>query len=119
MKQDLTGPIFIVGMNGSGTTMLADALNHHPQIYIHRIESRVIPYYCQQLGTFGDIPREDNFRKLVDDFANNYAFRVCNYNNFLFLPLVRKKLFGEIIHPAMERLFLTCNRYSPGSRLFI
>jgi hypothetical protein len=80
MKQDWTGPIFIVGMNGSGTTMLADALNHHPQIYIHRVESRIIPYYCQQLGTFGDTQQEDNFRKLVDDFANNYAFRVCNNN---------------------------------------
>lgn len=80
MKQGWTRPIFIVGMNGSGTTMLADALNHHPQIYIHKIESRIIPYYCQQLGAFGDLQREDNFRKLVDDFANNYAFRVCNDN---------------------------------------
>lgn len=26
-------PVFIVGMNGSGTTMLADSLGKHPDLY--------------------------------------------------------------------------------------
>ena len=26
-------PVFVVGMNGSGTTMLADSLGRHPELY--------------------------------------------------------------------------------------
>lgn len=35
-------PIFIVGMNGSGTTMLLDCLGRHPQLYGFPLHSRVI-----------------------------------------------------------------------------
>lgn len=39
------GPVFIVGMNGSGTTMLADSLGKHPDLYVLPMESKVLPYY--------------------------------------------------------------------------
>lgn len=38
------GPIFVVGMNGSGTTMLAESLGRHPEIYSMPQESKVLPY---------------------------------------------------------------------------
>lgn len=48
-----TGPIFVVGMNGSGTTMLADSLGRHPHIYSMPRESKVLPYYLQRYGQDG------------------------------------------------------------------
>ena len=48
-----TGPIFVVGMNGSGTTMLADSLGRHPHIYSMPQESKVLPYYLQHYGHAG------------------------------------------------------------------
>lgn len=47
------GPIFVVGMNGSGTTMLADSLGRHPEIYSMPQESKVLPYYLQRYGRVG------------------------------------------------------------------
>ena len=44
------GPVFIVGMNGSGTTMLADSLGKHPELYVLPIESKIIPYYLLKYG---------------------------------------------------------------------
>jgi len=81
-----TKPIFIIGMNGSGTTMLADCLNHHPRIYMHKLESRTIPYYYLRKDRFGDLTNENNFKRLLNDFSNNYAFRACNDNMPLEIP---------------------------------
>ena len=38
---DSEGPIFVVGMNGSGTTMLADSLGQHPGLYVFPFESKL------------------------------------------------------------------------------
>ena len=58
--------------------MLADCLNHHPDIYIHSVESRVIPYYAKNINQFGNLGEEKNFNALVQDFSSNYAFRAAN-----------------------------------------
>ncbi|MDP1558113.1 MAG: hypothetical protein Q8K59_01495 [Nitrosomonas sp.] len=34
-------PVFIVGMNGSGTTMLADSLGKYPDLYMFPLEAKV------------------------------------------------------------------------------
>ena len=39
-------PVFIVGMNGSGTTMLADSLGKHPDLYMFPNEAKVLPFLC-------------------------------------------------------------------------
>lgn len=59
-------PIFIVGMNGSGTTMLADSLGHHPHLYMLPHESKVLPYHLQHQGRFGDLNTLAARRKFSD-----------------------------------------------------
>lgn len=51
------GPVFVVGMNGSGTTMLADSLGKHPGLFMFPFESKVMPYYLladRPAGTLSD-----------------------------------------------------------------
>lgn len=60
--------------------MLADSLNNHPMVYIHKIESRIIPYYYYNLPKFGNLKNPANFKNLLDEFSNNLAFRLCNNN---------------------------------------
>jgi hypothetical protein len=43
-----TMPIFVIGMNGSGTTMLADSLGHHPSRYMFPCETKSIPTFVQR-----------------------------------------------------------------------
>lgn len=73
-------PVFIVGMNGSGTNMLADCLNNHHLIYIHKREIRTIPFYCLNIAKFGDLKNENNFKKLLKEFSNNPGFYYSNNN---------------------------------------
>lgn len=50
-----TGPIFIVGMNGSGTTMLLDCLGRHPTLFAFPKEVRLIPWILNQANRFSDL----------------------------------------------------------------
>ena len=99
---DIIKPIFIIGMNGSGTIMLADCLNHHPQIYVYKIESRIIPYYYSQLHQVGDIEVYGTSKRLLDGFSNQYAFINTNNNQSLSIPfdfenMITKDL-SQVIH---------------------
>lgn len=49
------GPVFIVGMNGSGTTMLLDCLGRHPALYAFPREVRLIPFILKQAGRFNNL----------------------------------------------------------------
>ena len=71
-------PLFIVGMNGSGTTMLLDCLGRHPELYAFPRETRVIPYYLNNQHKFGDLQSDENFRKLWDEIRNLTVFRFAN-----------------------------------------
>jgi hypothetical protein len=77
------GPIFIVGMNGSGTTMLADLLNQHPMIFIPKFESKVIPFYYKKQSVFGDLNEQKNFQLLLNNFLGSHLFlRLTNGKSF-------------------------------------
>ena len=74
------GPIFVVGMNGSGTTMMADCLNNHPNIFIPRYESKIIPYYYFNISQYGDLTVHHNFHKLLVEFSNTHIFKNLSGN---------------------------------------
>jgi hypothetical protein len=70
--------IFIVGMNGSGTTMLRDHLANHSCIYGFPAETRSLPYFIMHPHEFGDLNGEDNFlhlwRSMKKSLANRASF---------------------------------------------
>lgn len=67
------GPVFVVGVNGSGTTMLADALGNHPALYMLPRETRVLPGLLQRYGVSAPLTAEDR-RGLVDELRRSKAF---------------------------------------------
>lgn len=71
-------PVFIVGMNGSGTTMLLDCLDRHPAIYGFPIETKVLPVRIRRHGAYGNLAIDENFRKLWNDLRRIAYFRVVN-----------------------------------------
>jgi Sulfotransferase family len=72
------GPVFVVGMNGSGTTMLLDCLGRHPQLYAFPEETRLIPYLMSKVDSFGDLRIDANFQALWDEVRSLGVFRLSN-----------------------------------------
>jgi hypothetical protein len=86
MIPEKTIPVFIVGMNGSGTTMLLDCLNHHPTIHGFRKESRIIPYYMDSIHKYRDLNKNRNFLRLFNDVRNELVFKIVNQGKAPPLP---------------------------------
>jgi hypothetical protein len=78
-------PVFVVGMNGSGTTMLLDNLGRHPGLYAFPRESRLIPYLIASHHRFGDLHQDDNFRLLWEEVLSLNVFSYVN--NHVKVPL--------------------------------
>jgi len=71
-------PVFIVGMNGSGTTMLLDCLDRHPAIYGFPIETKILPARIRRRDAYGNLAADENFRRLWNDLRQIAYFRVVN-----------------------------------------
>ena len=80
------GPVFVVGMNGSGTTMLLDCLGRHPALYAFPKETRLIPHLISRLGLFGDLSNDANFERLWGEVRNLGVFRLENGDQPVPLP---------------------------------
>lgn len=59
--RDVCEPVFVVGMNGSGTSMMLDSLGRHPGLYAVPVETQMMPYIIQNGGRFGDLATDENF----------------------------------------------------------
>jgi hypothetical protein len=78
--------VFVVGMNGSGTTMLLDCLGRHPQLYAFPKETRLIPYLMSRVEAYGDLQVDANFLALWDEVRNLGVFRLTNEDAPVPLP---------------------------------
>jgi hypothetical protein len=68
--------IFVVGMNGSGTTMLLDHLSNHSWIYGFQVETKSLPFFITHEKEYGDLEIEANLRRLWSDMKESVAERV-------------------------------------------
>ncbi len=66
--------------------MLADSLGRHPELYMMPIESKVIPYFIQRQGRYGDLTHYSNKRRLASDFGRSKAYWQANGKRDLCLP---------------------------------
>jgi hypothetical protein len=74
-EQIVTQQIFVVGMNGSGTTMLLDHLSSHSMIYGFPAETKSLPYFIEHQAEYGDLAIDDNFLRLWNDMRSSVAER--------------------------------------------
>lgn len=93
-------PIFVVGMNGSGTTMLADSLSKHPTLYMFPLESKVLPFFIAELDRFGDLTSPANRRRLADEIGHTKPYWQANKKSALILDdkeLTDCGTFGDVV----------------------
>lgn len=74
----MNGPIFVVGMNGSGTTMMLDHLNSHSEIFGFREETRILPSFLRTVDRYGDLHNDGNFERLWTDMCKSFPFWRAN-----------------------------------------
>jgi len=99
--------IFIVGMNGSGTTMLADSLGRHPSLYMLPIESKVLPYFIAEAHRFGDLTRPVNRRRLADEIGRAMPYWHANGKTPLVLSdeaLADCRTLGDVVCRIYQHL---------------
>ncbi len=63
-------PVFLLGSQRSGTTMLRLMLNNHPSFAIPH-ESAFITIYYRKLQKYGDLGQVDNARRLLEDVSRH------------------------------------------------
>ena len=71
-------PIFVVGMNGSGTTMLLDHLDSHPQLFGFPLETKILPHYLTGLPRYADLSDDHQFLALFREIAKAFPFLAVN-----------------------------------------
>jgi hypothetical protein len=72
------GPVFVVGMNGSGTTMLVDCLGRHPLLYSFPREVRILPYLLQRSRELGGLDQLPERRLLADELGSSVGVWYAN-----------------------------------------
>jgi hypothetical protein len=91
------GPLFVVGMNGSGTTMLADCLDNSAELYVFPRETRVIPWLINHIQEFGDLTVAENRLKLLHTFCQYDSLASVDSNMGLTDADIKEpSLFGVI-----------------------
>lgn len=63
-------PIFLLGSQRSGTTMLRLMMNNHPNLAIPH-ETAFITIYDKKLSAYGDLSDKDNVRRLLNDVSQH------------------------------------------------
>lgn len=68
--------VFIVGMNGSGTTMLLDHLSSHSRLFGYPGETKLLPYFIRHQSKFGDLQADRAYLRLWEAMRSSIAGRI-------------------------------------------
>jgi Sulfotransferase family len=96
--------IFIVGMNGSGTTMLLDHLANHSRVYGFPIETKSLPYYITHEREYGDLDVEENFLRLWRDITASVWPRAGVLSESVPVPMRADRSAAGIFDHIMRHL---------------
>ncbi len=75
MPPSFSGPLLIVGMQRSGTKLLRDLLNQHPQVGIPRVETHFIPWFVRRYAEAPAVDDEPAFDRFYSDFTRTTFFQ--------------------------------------------
>lgn len=102
------GPLFIIGMPRSGTKLIRDILNRHPNIGIPVIESHFIPYMIRKFGNPPNLSPEGEFDRFYREFSNTSFFWDAQA---LGNSLLKEDLQKQIDPSSWNSIFGTILRY--------
>jgi hypothetical protein len=83
-RKTFLGPVFIVGMPRSGTTLMRALLNQHPRVGLALTESHFIPYF---ISTFGDPPpfhTRDEVELFIKRFHQTVFYQNLSQQGYVF-----------------------------------
>ena len=110
MKKD---QIFVIGVNGSGTTMLAESLGRHPELYMFPQETRVLPYLVKRYPNTA--LRDFAMRRtLANVIGQTRSFWRCNGNRPLVLSDEVIKSLDDFEGVVDSFLFVFCFGGNPA-----
>lgn len=111
-------PVFVVGMNGSGTTMLLDSLGNHPDLYAFPYETRVFPYFIGKLSAYGNLSEISARRKLAHDLGKSFPFWRANNRNPVVLDDkdLSEPGFSGVVNSLMTYFASPCNKQRWGEK---
>ncbi|MCB0125049.1 MAG: sulfotransferase [Caldilineaceae bacterium] len=98
------GPIFIVGMNGSGTTMLADLLDNASELYVFPRETRMIPWLIRNVDRYGNLQKRANLATLLQAFCDLYAVRMVSRGDVPPVDAVREPSVYGVVDAVYRHL---------------
>ena len=78
LAPEVSAPVFLVGMNGSGTTMLLDSLIRHPELFGFKRETRLLPHMLNQIEQLGDLLSDQVYLKAWKLVQSIPAFAVVH-----------------------------------------
>ena len=98
--------LFILGMPRSGTKLLRDILNRHPEVAIFPVESHFLPYFQSRFPQYGDISQRSNFDRFYADVQQTNFMRALSERDIHF-PADEwfASLQGNSFGSAIESLF--------------
>lgn len=67
-------PLFLLGSQRSGTTMLRLMLNNHPHLAIPHESAFIIDFF-QKRATYGDLGHRDNARRMLSDISQHFMVK--------------------------------------------
>lgn len=94
--------LFVIGMPRSGTKLLRDILNRHPDVSIFPVESHFLPYFHARFPDYGDIRERSNFDRFYRDLQQTNFLRSLAERNIRFpadewFGRLQGSSFGEAI----------------------
>jgi hypothetical protein len=96
--------VFIVGMNGSGTTMLLDHLASHSWIFGYPAETKSLPYFITHEAKYGDLNVDENFLLLWRDMKKSVIGRAGILRQEIPPPDIRGRTAAGAFNHIMQHL---------------
>lgn len=98
MSSQKSRPIFMIGAEPSGTTLVMALLGAHPNIAVPEV-AWYYPRFRAYVDTYGDLALEKNFRTLVDEMI--FGLKTPLWD----LPENPATIVSELVNAATERSF--------------
>lgn len=103
-------PIFVLGIQRSGTTWLANTLSGHPDIVAVEAEDHQgvheSIFFSHFARAYGDLSNDENFRRFADDFTASDYFLLSDISDEWFRdqrPSSYAEAFGKVMDEMARR----------------
>ena len=98
-------PIFVLGLQRSGTTWLANVISQHTRIAAVQSDDHFgilsSIYFSHFVPAYGDLSDEENFRRFATDFASSDYYKVSGLDPD-WLMSVKSRSYSQIFRAMMD-----------------